>query len=83
MPGEAEVHARAAGDWPMVGRLAAERWVARTLDGSDTNDGLLAGVPAIFGSEVFRSPVLQQIGREAGVTYVDELRDDDLPGRPG
>jgi LuxR family transcriptional regulator, maltose regulon positive regulatory protein len=46
MPGEAEVHARAAGDWPMVGRLAAERWVARTLDGVDTNDGLLAGVPA-------------------------------------
>jgi LuxR family maltose regulon positive regulatory protein len=46
MPGDAEVHARAAGDWPMVGRLAAERWVARTLDGVDTNDGLLAGVPA-------------------------------------
>jgi LuxR family maltose regulon positive regulatory protein len=46
MPGEAEVHARAAGDWPMVGRLAAERWVARTLDGVHTNDGLLAGVPA-------------------------------------
>ena len=40
-------------------------------------------VPAIFGSEVFPSPVLQQIGREAKVTYVDELRDDDLPGRPG
>jgi ABC-type Zn uptake system ZnuABC Zn-binding protein ZnuA len=40
-------------------------------------------VPAIFGSEVFPSPVLQQIGREAGVTYVDELRDDDLPGKPG
>jgi LuxR family transcriptional regulator, maltose regulon positive regulatory protein len=46
MPGEAEVHARAAGDWPMVGRLAAERWVARTLDGVDANDGLVAGVPA-------------------------------------
>jgi LuxR family transcriptional regulator, maltose regulon positive regulatory protein len=46
MPGEAEVHARAAGDWSVVGRLAAERWVARTLDGVDTNDGLLAGVPA-------------------------------------
>jgi LuxR family maltose regulon positive regulatory protein len=45
MPGEAEVHARAAGDWPMVGRLAVERWVSRTLDGVDTNDGLLAGVP--------------------------------------
>lgn len=41
------------------------------------------GVPAIFGSEVFPSPVLEQIGREAGVRYVDELRDDDLPGDPG
>jgi ABC-type Zn uptake system ZnuABC Zn-binding protein ZnuA len=41
------------------------------------------GVPAIFGSEVFPSPVLAQIGKEAGVTYVDVLRDDDLPGRPG
>ncbi len=38
------------------------------------------GVPAIFGSEVFPSPVLEQIGREAGVRYYDELRDDDLPG---
>lgn len=41
------------------------------------------GVPAIFGSEVFPSPVLEQIGREAGVAYVDVLRDDDLPGGPG
>jgi ABC-type Zn uptake system ZnuABC Zn-binding protein ZnuA len=40
-------------------------------------------VPAIFGSEVFPSPVLDQIGREAGVQYVDALRDDDLPGKPG
>ena len=40
-------------------------------------------VPAIFGSEVFPSPVLAQIGKEAGVTYVDTLRDDDLPGAPG
>jgi ABC-type Zn uptake system ZnuABC Zn-binding protein ZnuA len=42
-----------------------------------------AGVPAIFGSEVFPSPVLAQIGKEAGVAYVDKLRDDDLPGSPG
>jgi ABC-type Zn uptake system ZnuABC Zn-binding protein ZnuA len=42
-----------------------------------------AGVPAIFGSEVFPSPVLEQIGEEAGVRYVDVLRDDDLPGAPG
>jgi ABC-type Zn uptake system ZnuABC Zn-binding protein ZnuA len=41
------------------------------------------GVPAIFGSEVFPSPVLEQIGKEAGVRYVDKLRDDDLPGEPG
>ena len=40
-------------------------------------------VPAIFGSEVFPSPVLEQIGKEAGVKYVDVLRDDDLPGEPG
>jgi ABC-type Zn uptake system ZnuABC Zn-binding protein ZnuA len=40
-------------------------------------------VPAVFGSEVFPSPVLAQIGREAGVRYVDVLRDDDLPGQPG
>jgi len=42
-----------------------------------------AKVPAIFGSEVFPSPVLKQIGKEAGVRYVDTLRDDDLPGAPG
>ena len=40
-------------------------------------------VPAIFGSEVFPSPVLKQIGKETGVKYVDVLRDDDLPGAPG
>ena len=40
-------------------------------------------VPAIFGSEVFPSPVLKQIGKEAHVKYVDVLRDDDLPGAPG
>lgn len=41
------------------------------------------GVPAIFGSVVFPSPVLDRIGKEAGVRFVDTLRDDDLPGRPG
>jgi ABC-type Zn uptake system ZnuABC Zn-binding protein ZnuA len=40
-------------------------------------------VPAIFGSEVFPSPVLAQIAKETGTNYVDELRDDDLPGSPG
>ena len=41
------------------------------------------GIPAIFGSEVFPSPVLQQIADETGARYVDELRDDDLPGEAG
>jgi manganese/iron transport system substrate-binding protein len=40
-------------------------------------------VTAIFGSEVFPSPVLEQIGKETGVRYIDVLRDDDLPGEPG
>lgn len=41
------------------------------------------GVPAVFGSEVFPSPILDQIAAEAGGTFVDTLRDDDLPGAPG
>ena len=42
-----------------------------------------SGVSAVFGSEVFPSPVLEQIGAETGVRYVDVLRDDDLIGEPG
>jgi ABC-type Zn uptake system ZnuABC Zn-binding protein ZnuA len=42
-----------------------------------------AGVPAIFGSEVFPSDVLETIASESGAEYVDDLRDDDLPGDPG
>jgi ABC-type Zn uptake system ZnuABC Zn-binding protein ZnuA len=41
------------------------------------------GVPAVFGSEVFPSPVLETIARESGAVYVADLRDDDLPGEPG
>lgn len=41
------------------------------------------GVPAIFGSEVFPSPVLAQIAAETGARYVEDLRDDDLPGAAG
>lgn len=40
-------------------------------------------VPAIFGSEVFPSDVLETIASESGAEYVDDLRDDDLPGEPG
>ena len=41
------------------------------------------GVQAIFGSEVFPSPVLAQVAAATGAEYVDDLRDDDLPGAPG
>lgn len=40
-------------------------------------------VPAVFGSEVFPSPVLEQIAREGKSRYIDNLRDDELPGKPG
>jgi ABC-type Zn uptake system ZnuABC Zn-binding protein ZnuA len=40
-------------------------------------------VPAVFGSEVFPSPVLEQIAREAKSRYIDKLRDDELPAKPG
>ena len=72
-------------DWTIIGAIQVENFedptpkeVAGLIDQVEEE-----GVPAIFGSEVFPSPVLEQIGREAGVKYVDVLRDDDLPGAPG
>lgn len=40
-------------------------------------------IPAIFGSEVFASSILEQIAKESGAIFIDQLRDDDLPGEPG
>lgn len=40
-------------------------------------------VPAVFGSEVFPSKVLEQIAKEAGAKFIDQLADDDLPGDAG
>lgn len=40
-------------------------------------------VPSLFGSEVFPSAILEQIARETGAEYIDDLRDDDLTGKPG
>jgi ABC-type Zn uptake system ZnuABC Zn-binding protein ZnuA len=72
-------------DWEVIGAIQVENFedpspkeVAALIDQVKA-----AQVPAIFGSEVFPSPVLAQIGKEAGVKYVDVLRDDDLPGKPG
>lgn len=39
-------------------------------------------VPAIFGSEVFPSKVMEQIARETGVKFIDQLSDDELPAPP-
>jgi len=72
-------------DWTVIGAI-------QVGDFEDPTPGEVAAlieqvrsedIPAIFGSEVFPSPVLEQIGEEAGVKYVDVLRDDDLPGAPG
>ena len=72
-------------DWEVIGAIQVENFedpspkeVAALIDQVKATK-----VPAIFGSEVFPSPVLAQIGKEAGVRYVDVLRDDDLPGKPG
>ena len=39
-------------------------------------------VPAIFGSEVFPSKATEQIARETGVKFIDQLSDDELPAPP-
>ena len=72
-------------DWKVIGAIQVSDFedptpgeVAKLIDQVKAE-----GVPAIFGSEVFPSPVLEQIGKEADVKYVDDLRDDDLPDQPG
>ncbi len=56
----------------------SSREVARLID--QVKD---EAIPAVFGSEVFPSAVLEQIASEAGARFVDQLADDDLPGAPG
>ena len=71
--------------WEVVGAIQPSNFaeptpseVAALIDQVRAED-----VSAIFGSEVFPSPVLEEIANEAGATYIDDLRDDDLPGEPG
>lgn len=52
--------------------------VRRIIDVIDEHE-----VPALFGSEVFPSDVLDTIAEETGATYVGDLADDTLPGEPG
>ena len=71
--------------WQVIGALQPKNFedptpqeVARIIDQVRAE-----GVPVIFGSEVFPSAVLEEIGRATGARYEDTLRDDDLPGAPG
>ncbi|MGZ6791559.1 MAG: metal ABC transporter substrate-binding protein [Mycobacteriales bacterium] len=71
--------------WKVIGAVQPSNFedptpqeVARLIDQIRSEQ-----VPVIFGSEVFPSKILQQIGKETGARYEDTLRDDDLPGGPG
>lgn len=71
--------------WTVIGAIEPSTFDEPTArDIADLIEQVRAtGVTAIFGSEVFPSNVLAQIGAETGVSYIAELRDDDLPGGPG
>jgi ABC-type Zn uptake system ZnuABC Zn-binding protein ZnuA len=71
--------------WTVLGAIQPENFedptpqeVARLIDQIRAEQ-----VPVIFGSEVFPSAVLEEVGRSTGARYEDTLRDDDLPGEPG
>ena len=71
--------------WTVIGALQPEDFsdpspseLARIIDQVKAQK-----VTTIFGSEVFPSAVLKEIGRATGARYEDSLRDDDLPGAPG
>lgn len=71
--------------WTVIGAIQPSDFAEPTAqDVANLIDQIEAErVPAIFGSEVFPSPVLEQIADETGARYIDELRDDDLPGENG
>lgn len=71
--------------WKVIGAVQPKNFedptpveVARLIDQVRANK-----VKVIFGSEVFPSNVLAEIGRATGAKYEESLRDDDLPGAPG
>lgn len=71
--------------WTVIGAIQPSDFAEPTAqDVANLIDQIRAEhVPAIFGSEVFASPVLEQIASETGARYIDDLRDDDLPGDNG
>ena len=71
--------------WTVIGAIQPENFEDPTPgEVADLIDQIKAEeVPVIFGSEVFPSAVLEEVGRATGARYEDTLRDDDLPGAPG
>lgn len=71
--------------WTVIGAIQPESFEDPTpREVADLIDQVKAEeVPVIFGSEVFPSAVLEEVGRATGARYEDTLRDDDLPGEPG
>lgn len=71
--------------WTVIGALQPKNFSDPTpAEVADLIDQVTAQkVPTIFGSEVFPSAVLEEIGRATGARYEDSLRDDDLPDAPG
>lgn len=71
--------------WQIIGAIQPSDFADPTpQEVADLIDQIKAEhLPAIFGSEVFPSPVLEQIAEETGASYIDDLRDDDLPGENG
>jgi ABC-type Zn uptake system ZnuABC Zn-binding protein ZnuA len=72
-------------DWQVIGAIQPSDFEEPTAaEVADLITQIKAEkVPVVFGSEVFPSPVLQRIAEETGAAYIDDLRDDDLPGAPG
>jgi len=71
--------------WTIIGAIQPNSFsdpapseVARLIDQVKAEN-----VTTIFGSEVFPSAVLEEVGRATRARYEDSLRDDDLPGAPG
>lgn len=72
-------------DWTVIGAIQPKNFEDPTpKEVAELIDQIRAEqVPVIFGSEVFPSKALAEIGRSTGARYEDTLRDDDLPGQPG
>lgn len=68
--------------WTVVGAIQPSDFAEPSAkDVADLIDEIKQqGVPAVFGSEVFPSPVTEQIARETGAKYITKLSDDEPPG---